>query len=566
MTGAPDTGALALIAGFLGGLGLFLLGMHLMAEGLRTAGGRTLKSILGNWTRTRIRALSVGIGVTALVQSSSAVTLSIIGFANAGLLTVSQSVWVVFGSSMGTTATGWLVSLLGLEFSIQALALPAVGIGGLVYILARGARARHLGLALAGFGLLFLGIDVLRETFVGVSEAMDLGHIARPGLAGILLMMATGLGLTMLMQSSSAAIAMALTAAMSGAISLEAAAAAMIGAHLGTSVKAVIVVIGATANAKRVAAALVIFKLISTVIALALLPVLSATLLSTEDGVLAAPPVVLLALYHTLFNLLGILLMLPLASPLIRYLQGRFRGTDLDEARPRYLDRSSAGVPELALQALIMETERVGDLSHRMARKALGEVPPDERKMQLRHSIVEDLAGAIGEFATQTGHTTMTDATAEGIAGTVRVARYYQDIADQAGEIAGLRREAGNDATPAISTRRRAWQGRVIHALDRSRVETEDDVGEQEMNQAMTEVEEAYQDLKAALLREGTFGSLSMAEMDRQLRIISLARRMAGQAAKARAHLQAVRVLSDGGASGSRRNNARGDRAWTRTL
>ncbi|WP_019590148.1 MULTISPECIES: Na/Pi cotransporter family protein [unclassified Thioalkalivibrio] len=566
MTGAPDTGALALIAGFLGGLGLFLLGMHLMAEGLRTAGGRTLKSILGNWTRTRIRALSVGIGVTALVQSSSAVTLSIIGFANAGLLTVSQSVWVVFGSSMGTTATGWLVSLLGLEFSIQALALPAVGIGGLVYILARGARTRHLGLALAGFGLLFLGIDVLRETFVGVSEAMDLGHIARPGLAGILLMMATGLGLTMLMQSSSAAIAMALTAAMSGAISLEAAAAAMIGAHLGTSVKAVIVVIGATANAKRVAAALVIFKLISTVIALALLPVLSATLLSTEDGVLAAPPVVLLALYHTLFNLLGILLMLPLASPLIRYLQGRFRGTDLDEARPRYLDRSSAGVPELALQALIMETERVGDLSHRMARKALGEVPPDERKMQLRHSIVEDLAGAIGEFATQTGHTTMTDATAEGIAGTVRVARYYQDIADQAGEIAGLRREAGNDATPAISTRRRAWQGRVIHALDRSRVETEDDVGEQEMNQAMTEVEEAYQDLKAALLREGTFGSLSMAEMDRQLRIISLARRMAGQAAKARAHLQAVRVLSDGGASGSRRNNARGDRAWTRTL
>lgn len=551
MSGAPDTGTLALLAGFLGGLGLFLLGIHLLSDGLRTAGGRTLKGILGNWTRTRVRALGVGIGVTALLQSSSAVTLAIIGFANAGLLTVSQSVWVVFGSSMGTSATGWLVSLLGLEFSIQALALPAIGIGGLVYILTRGARIRHLGLALAGFGLLFLGIDVLRETFVGIGEAMDLGHIARPGLAGILLMMATGLGLTMLMQSSSAAIAMALTAAMSGAIPLEAAAAAMIGAHLGTSVKAVVVVIGATANAKRVAAALVIFKLVSTVIALALLPLLSATLLSAEKELLAAPPVVLLALYHTLFNLLGILVMLPLATPLIRSLQGRFRGTDLDEARPRYLDHSSAGVPELALQALIMETERVGDLSHRMARKALGEVPPDERKMQLRQTIVEDLAGAISDFATRAGRTSMTDPTAEGIAGAVRVARYYQDIAVHAAEVAGLRREAGSDATPAITTRRRDWQGRVIRALDRGRLETEDDGDEQEMNLAIEEVEEAYQDLKAALLREGTFGSLSMAEMDRQLRIISLARRMVTQANKARTHLQAVRAHSEGTPAGT---------------
>jgi len=210
-TGAPLS-ALAMTAAFLGGLGLFLLGMSLLTDGLKLAGGRALRHILGDWTRTRLRALISGITVTALVQSSSAVTVATIGFANAGLLTLSQSIWVIFGSNVGTTMTGWLVALIGFNLRIETFALPAVGIGALLYLFLRRVRPRHLGLALAGFGLLFLGIDVLQHAFAGLSQQVDLAALARPGLSGVLMMVLLGALLTVLMQSSSASMAMALTA------------------------------------------------------------------------------------------------------------------------------------------------------------------------------------------------------------------------------------------------------------------------------------------------------------------------------------------------------------------
>ncbi|WP_373054666.1 Na/Pi symporter, partial [Thioalkalivibrio sp.] len=186
MPEAEAVSTYALIAGFLGGLGLFLLGMTLLTDGLKTAGGKALQHILGVWTRTRPRALASGMGVTALVQSSSAVTVATIGFANAGLLTLGQSVWVIFGSNVGTTMTGWLVALIGFNIRIEAFALPAIGIGALLYLFMKAARPRYLGLALAGFGLLFFGIDVLRETFEGLSATFDLSALARPGFAGLL--------------------------------------------------------------------------------------------------------------------------------------------------------------------------------------------------------------------------------------------------------------------------------------------------------------------------------------------------------------------------------------------
>ena len=551
MTGTPETGALALIAGFLGGLGLFLLGMHLLTDGLRTAGGKALRRILGSWTRSRSRALATGVGVTALVQSSSAVTLAIIGFANAGLLTLGQSVWVIFGSNVGTTVTGWLVSILGLEIRIEAFALPAIGAGALMYIITRGARLPYLGLALAGFGLLFLGIDVLRVTFVDLGDTVDLGALARPGFLGLVIMVAIGMLLTLAMQSSSAAMAMALTAAMSGAIPLEAAAAAVIGSNLGTTVKAVLVVIGATANAKRVAAAHVLFNGLTAIVALLMLPWFLAAIEWIWGGPEAAPaPAMLLALFHTAFNVLGVILMIPLARPMIRRLQRHFGGADLDEARPRHLDDSSARVPELALQSLTMEVDRAGELAYRMARDALAETPPAESGLRQRLDVVERLVEAIGEFANRAGRVSMADATAEGIAEAVRVARYHQDIAARAAEIAELRRNASDDTTAEMTARRRAWQGRVIRALDWARLEADEETAgtpAEEVSRAVEDVEAAYQELKAALLREGTFGALSMAEMDRQLRIISLARRLAGQAARAHERGTALHALAGNG-------------------
>jgi phosphate:Na+ symporter len=534
MPDPPDIALMTLIAGFLGGLGLFLLGMTLMTDGLKLAGGKALQHILGTWTRTRVRALASGMSVTALVQSSSAVTVATIGFANAGLLTLGQAVWVIFGANVGTTMTGWLVALLGFDIRIEAFSLPAIGLGALTYLFARGARAKHLGLALAGFGLLFLGIDVLKNAFANLSVSVDLGALARPGIAGLVLMVGLGALLTVLMQSSSASMAMALTAAMSGAVPLEAAAAAVIGANLGTTVKAMLVVIGATANAKRVAAAHVFFNALTAVVALMILPWFLGFIAWVWGSTGEAPaPAMLLALFHTGFNLLGVALMIPIAPTMIRWLQGRFASAEEDAARPRFLDASSAGVPDLGLRALIMEIDRMGDLSHRMAREALAERPPTADSLATQGTVVERLLESISEFAARIARVHLPETISEGITEALRIARYHRDVATLAHDIAALRRLRERHTLPAIAEQRRRWQERAIRVLDLCRLEP-GDPQRASAAEAVTRAESDYAQLKQALLREGTSGAIPIPEMERQLRIISMARRLVAQADKAR--------------------------------
>lgn len=536
MTESPEIALATLVTGFLGGLGLFLLGMTLMTDGFKLAGGKALQHILGTWTRTRTRALASGTGVTALVQSSSAVTVATIGFANAGLLTLGQAVWVIFGSNVGTTMTGWLVALLGFDIRIEAFSLPAIGIGALVYLLARSTRVRYLGLALAGFGVLFLGIDVLKNAFMGLSATVDLAALARPGPGGLVIMLGLGILLTVLMQSSSAAIAMALTAAMSGALSMEAAAAAVIGANFGTTVKALLVVIGATANAKRVAAAHVIFNGLTAVVALLILPWFLGFIAWLWGSTGEAPaPAMLLALFHTGFNLLGVALMVPLAPGMIRRLQRHFTTAEDDAARPRYLDASSAGVPDLGLRALVLEVDRLGDMGHRMAREALAERAPGPDSLAAQRSVVERLVTAIGDFAAQVSRGHLPDKTADGVTEALRVARYHRDVATLAHDIAALRMLRERHALPAIAEQRRQWQELAIRALDLARLEPGDPLRDSAA-EAVTQVESEYARLKQALLREGTSGAVAIPEMERQLRIISMARRLVTQADKARRH------------------------------
>ncbi len=179
----------------LGGIGLFLLGMWLITEGLRLAAGPSLEQLLGRWTSSRLRGLLSGTFLTALLQSSSAVTVAAIGFVNAGLMTFQRGVWVIFGSNLGTTLTAWIVALIGFKFKVDALALPIIGIGALLRVFAPVERYRSLGMALAGFGILFMGIQVLASGFGSLGEQIDL-HDARFGLPWMVLL---GMVLTALM-------------------------------------------------------------------------------------------------------------------------------------------------------------------------------------------------------------------------------------------------------------------------------------------------------------------------------------------------------------------------------
>ena len=199
------------ISGLIGGIGLFMLGMHLMTEGLKIAAGQGLRTVLKRSTEGTFRAIVSGALITSLVQSSGAVTVAAIGFVNAGLMGLRRAIVVIYGSNIGTTMTGWMVVLVGINVNIKALALPAIGIGMLAHFIRGPGRSGGAGYALAGFGVFFLGIDVLHQTFATLAATLTPYTTTMTGTGGILLLVGIGILLTTAMQSSSAAIALALT-------------------------------------------------------------------------------------------------------------------------------------------------------------------------------------------------------------------------------------------------------------------------------------------------------------------------------------------------------------------
>ncbi|HEY0664472.1 MAG TPA: Na/Pi symporter [Gallionella sp.] len=511
------------IGALLGGIGLFLLGMELMTDGMKLAAGPALERILTASTRTRLRGLAAGTLVTALVQSSSAVTVAAIGFVNAGLLTLGQSLWVLFGSNVGTTVTGWLVALVGLKLKIDALALPLIGLGMALRLSGGATRRGALGLALAGFGVLFLGIDLLKESFASSASGVSLREFE--GMLGILVMVLSGILMTVLMQASAASLVLAFTAAESGMISIEAAAAVVIGANVGTTVTALIAAIGATPNAKRAASAHVLFNVITGAVALLLLPLLIALLGLLRDLLQLDPaPAAFLALFHTVFNLLGVALMWPLAESLTGFLQRRFRTAEEDEARPRHLDANLLGVPALALDALLQETRRMGIIALNMLRDP--GTGPD--KLTRERQVVLALNRAIADFVMQLSRTTLSADSARRLPEVLRIARYYETLAELARDMAGVRRELPIAAPPEASK-----FGAQAEAL----LETVDPAARlddrQAVNDALQTLQDHYQTLKARLLEAGAQGELTVAEMEAQLRMASMTRRAIEQAVKA---------------------------------
>jgi phosphate:Na+ symporter len=266
----------------LGGVGLFLLGMTVMTSGLKALAGSGLRTVLSKAAATPLSGAFWGAVVTLLVQSSSATTMTTIGLVSAGLLTFPQGLGLVFGANVGTTGTGWLVALIGVRVSLTAAALPMIFVGALIKLLGRG-RVSAAGAALAGFALVLFGLTTLQQGMGGLAERLhpaDLPAVlGSPGVAwwsglfGLLVLVAVGLAMTAVMQSSTAAIAVTLSAYYAGAVGLDQACALVIGQNVGTATSSAMAAIGASSTAKRLALAYVLFKLIAAVIALVLFPV-----------------------------------------------------------------------------------------------------------------------------------------------------------------------------------------------------------------------------------------------------------------------------------------------------
>ncbi len=519
---------LPLVGGLAGGVGLFLLGMGLMTDGLKLAAGPALQRILAHSTKTPLRGLASGVLVTAAVQSSSAVTVAIIGFVNAGLLNLSQSLWVLFGANVGTTMTGWLVALVGLKFKIEVLALPLIGFGMLLRLTGENSRRGALGMALAGFGVLFLGIDMLKETFSGLSAAFTLP--AGEGVRDILVQVLIGFALTVLMQSSSASLAIALTAAQGGLLTAQGAAAVVIGANIGTTVTALIAAIGATPNARRAAAAHILFNLLTGIVALLLLPwMLDALDALRETLEMDSAPAANLALFHTAFNVLGVLLIWPFAARLTQFLKRRFRSAEEDEARPRHLDKTVLAVPALALGALDREVRNLGAIALRTVRSGLLVPTPPAMALARNQQIVARLNQAIADFITQLSRASLSRDSAARLPEILRVARYYEAAAELAAEAAA----AAGEVPLAEGIASDKTFRRQAHALLDQADPAGDLADAATLDAGLQAFENDYQILKAELLEAGAQGQLPVGDMDARLRAASALRRALQQAVKA---------------------------------
>jgi phosphate:Na+ symporter len=340
----------------LGGVGLFLLGMTVMTGGLKALAGSALRTVLGKAAATPLRGSFWGALITLLVQSSSATTMTTIGLVSAGLLTFPQGLGLVFGANVGTTGTGWLVALIGVRVSLTAAALPMIFVGALIKLLGRG-RISGAGAALAGFGLVLFGLTTLQQGMGGLAERLhpadlpavlgspDAGWWA--GLLGVLALVVVGLVMTALMQSSTAAIAVTLSAHYAGAVGLDQACALIIGQNIGTATSSALAAIGASITAKRLAIAYVLFKLVAAVIALVLFPIVTPLILRASHSI---DGVTLLAGYHTAYNVVGVLVLLPVIDSFTRLVERILpeRGSPLT----RCLDPSALETPILAVEAV----------------------------------------------------------------------------------------------------------------------------------------------------------------------------------------------------------------------
>lgn len=369
------------------GLGLFLFGMLFLESQMRQAAGSSFKRIVQRATGTPFKSLLTGLGATALFQSSSVVTLMALSLIGAQLMTLGAAIAVIFGANLGTTVTAWIIALVGFKLDIKLLSYVMIGIGGLGGVFASGeGRWKYYFGVLTGFGLLFLGLEGMKESFEGFSAVVSLDAFSdyRPYWFALI-----GLAVTALVQSSSASIAIAQSAVYTHMIGFEAAAAFVVGANVGTTVTAVLGALGGSPDKKRTALAHFLFNVSTGATTLLLLaPLVGLIRFATPE----LDPVVQIALFHTLFNLLGVIIWYPFITPLGTLLLRFFKKKPLYVTA--YIQNVPTEVPDLALDALDKE---VAALSKRVEEFALLAVNIPPPKADDPHVAIDKLLAQYGD-------------------------------------------------------------------------------------------------------------------------------------------------------------------------
>ncbi len=363
-----------MIAYLIGGVGIFLFGMSLMTEGLKSLGSATLKAILEKFTSNRYNSLLVGFLITVAIQSSSATTLMTLGFVSAEMISFSSALGIVLGSNLGTTVKGWLVSTVGLKIDIAAYALPLVGIASFMNLFGRERLARF-GSILAGFAMIFMGIGFMQQGMSEFAAKFSMSFLPSDTFFGRLLLIAIGIAMTVLMQSSSAAVATTLTAVHTGSVNLHQAAALVIGQNIGTTVTAILGAVNGNIHAKRTAVANTFFNLITGGFVILIFPLFTDGFHYISERMGVTDDAVVLSFFHTGFNVFGVLLFLPLTQYFARFIERLM--PEKKSGLMVHLDEHKDQLPSIALVSITETLADIGAAAFARVREMIsGKVEP----------------------------------------------------------------------------------------------------------------------------------------------------------------------------------------------
>jgi phosphate:Na+ symporter len=354
------------------GIAVFLIGMVFMEDGFKLFSGGILEKVLETSTNTVPKAIGTGFIATAIVQSSSLISIIIISFLSAELISLSGAIGVIFGSNIGTTTTAWIVSAFGVKIKIAHYAMPML-IFGVMFRFSENKSYRGLGNVLVGLGFVFLGIGYMKEGFETLKDGLDLAQYAMDGYLGVLVYVVLGAIATIVIQSSSATVALIITALATGQIDYLNGLELAIGANIGTTVTAVLGSLSSNANGKRLAVAHFIFNIVTGAIAIIFLYQLAILVdsLSSSLGIGNEDYAMKLALFHTIFNIIGVIVVSPFTFKLVTYLEGLFITEDKDVEKAKFLDKEVIAMPQAALAAIEKEVIHLYDNSTEVLAHAL---------------------------------------------------------------------------------------------------------------------------------------------------------------------------------------------------
>ncbi|NNE38795.1 MAG: Na/Pi cotransporter family protein, partial [Gammaproteobacteria bacterium] len=356
----------------LGSLGLFLYGMKVMSDALMQLAGDKLRKILTRLISNRFKGVLMGLFITGIIQSSSATTLMVVSFVNAQLLSLTEAISIIMGANIGTTFTAWLITLLGFKIKISSIAIPIIFIG-LIFYLKKNKMFNNLGSFIIGFALLFIGLEFMKDAMTGIENSQGLyeffQHNSNRGFLGILIFIAIGSLLTLVLQSSSATMAITLVAASQGVINFEAAAAMVLGENIGTTITANLAAFVSNTEARRAALAHLIFNSIGVTWILILFTPYLALVDRIANKFMSASPLAIatdipigLSIFHSSFNIINTLVLIGFITYIARIVIYIIAEKPVPEpvfSTSKFLTKQSLKYPETAIKALLEETRRL---------------------------------------------------------------------------------------------------------------------------------------------------------------------------------------------------------------